>query len=124
MPAPSELNRTTYGAVVGRILANRREYLGLEQMDIAKKLGISQPSWSRIERGETALTLEALARVAMALGMTSTQILDEAESAKTGLDEMGIEVLLERPRKGEDMAIAILGGAMLAFLIAKVFSKG
>ena len=119
----ASLNQTTYSAVVGRILAMRREQLGLEQVDIARRLGVSQSTWSRLERGETAITVEMLAKVAEALDTAPGHILGEAEQAKNGLAQMGFNVLLNRPQSPGKTALVLLSGAVLGFLIAKVLAK-
>jgi len=121
---PPEVNRTTYNAVVGRLLASYRETQGLEQAELAERLHMSQPSWSRIERGETNVTMEVLAKAALALNTSPGEIVDKTEQAKQGLEKLGIEVLLERPNKTSgEVVLALLAGAALGFLIAKVLSK-
>ena len=42
---------TTYSAIVGSVVARRRRELGLGQAQFAQNLAISQPTYSRIERG-------------------------------------------------------------------------
>lgn len=117
------LNETTYPAIVGRILAAHREERQIEQSDIANQIGVSQSTWSRIERGETALTVEALARAAKVLGVSSSSVLDDADRAKEGLAQMDVKVLMDRPRSGGETALLLLSGAVLGFLIAKALAK-
>ncbi len=117
---PSE---TTYAAVVGRILAGCRETLGLEQAEVARGVGVSQSTWSRIERGESALTVDQLARATIALATTPAWILAKADEAAARLDEMGITVRSDRRSKTGARALAILSGAVLSLAVARALSK-
>ena len=117
---PSE---TTYAAVVGRILAGSREILGLEQAEVARGVGVSQSTWSRIERGESALTVDQLARATIALATTPARIMAEADEAAARLDEMGITVRSDRRSKPGVRALAVLSGAVLSLAVARALSK-
>ncbi len=117
---PSE---TTYAAVVGRILAGSRETRGLEQAEVARGVGVSQSTWSRIERGESALTVDQLARATAALATTPAQILAEADEAAANLGEMGITVRSDRNSKARARAMALLSGAVLSLAVARALSK-
>jgi transcriptional regulator with XRE-family HTH domain len=85
--------------------------------------GISQPSWSRIERGETALSIEQLAKAASLFGVSPAQILKQADDYVSALGSIDVTVEPERPDRTSSAALAIIGGAVLAFLIAKALSK-
>ena len=47
----SRVTGTTYQAIVGEVIAQRRKYLGLNQVQLAQDLGMSQSAWSRVEKG-------------------------------------------------------------------------
>jgi len=51
-----------------------REYLGLTQKDVAKKMGISQAAFSQIESGENKLRKVTLEKLAAALEVSMAQI--------------------------------------------------
>lgn len=117
------IQRTTFNAVVGRLLASHREQKGLEQIDLANALNMSQPNWSRIERGDANISLELITRASSFLGLSATELVGESEDAREGLEAMGVEVMFDKSRKGSDVAIALLTGAALGFLIAQILRK-
>lgn len=123
MSTEKMVDRTTYPAVVGQILAKRREVVGLEQTAMAARMGLSQPTWSRIEHGQSALSIEKLAKTAAILETTPGRILQEADEAAEGLRKMNVVVDTERPDQASNTALVVLGGAVLAFLIAKALAK-
>lgn len=114
---------TTYPAIVGRVLASTREVFPLEQSELAARLGINQSTWSRIERGETALTVEQLAKAATALGTTAGRILIDADNAVEGLREQGVKVHFGRPKGAAKTGMALIGLAALAFLVARAIKR-
>lgn len=54
-------------AVVGRRIKCERVYAGFRQQDLARAIGISQASLSRIERERRAPTFAEIARIAVQL---------------------------------------------------------
>ncbi len=114
---------TTYPAVVGRILAMLREQHGMEQSEIAQCVGLSQSTWSRIERGESAFTIEQLATAAAAFNTLPSRILEQSDSATAALEKMNVVVDAERPNRDGSMVLTIVGVAALGFLIARALSR-
>lgn len=57
-------------------LREAREAAGLSMSALARRAGVSQPMMSRYERGESAPSVEALARIAAALGKRPADFLD------------------------------------------------
>jgi len=51
-----------------------REYLGLSQMEVAGRMGISQAAYSRMERPEARPRRDTLAKIAEALGVEPSQL--------------------------------------------------
>ena len=117
------LNRTSYNSVVGKVLARLREQRGLEQDQLAAQLGINQSSWSRVERGDTKLTLETLASVSDVFGLRTNDIVREIDMAVEGLNNLDVEVVNSRSRKVGDAALILLTGAALGILVSKVLKK-
>lgn len=87
---------TTYPALVGNILAQLRKQRGLGQAEFAAMLGLGQSTWSRIEKGQSALTIEQLAKAADQMGMQPHDILALVDGARVELEAQGIGTLLER----------------------------
>lgn len=116
-------DQTSYPAVVGHVLFEGRKQRNMEQADVGSALGLSQSSWSRIERGDSALSVEQLAKVAKLFGEPPSQILRQADEIADALKAMNVAVMPERPDKTTNTAFAFVCGAVLAFLVAKALAK-
>jgi len=67
--------------------------------------------------------VEQLAKAAAALRTTTGRILTDADRAAKGLERQGVEVLLTRPKDTAKTALAIIGIAALALLVAQILRK-
>lgn len=54
---------------LGSILRDKRKSMGLNQADTGKKVGIDQPTLSKVERGKSSVRLDTLFRVLAALDL-------------------------------------------------------
>jgi len=103
---------TTYPAVCGAILTNLRNDIGLHQIEVAERAAIKRSTWSRIEKGESSLSIEQLFFVATALGVNASTIIDLVEAAVRELQKQGIRV--ERTDQQDTWSVAaILGMGLL-----------
>jgi len=117
----------TYPALVGSILAALRKQKDppLTQQQIAEGLGVSVSTWSRIETGETALTVEQLAIAASLLGTSPGPILGAADIKLIELSERGIATTWQREEpEGFPSSLIQLTGASLARSIGFVEPAG
>lgn len=80
---------STYPAMVGAVLAARRRELRLRQSSIASSVGLNVSTWSRIENGETALTIEQLAVAAEALGLPPSVLLRAVDTTVAANSKQG-----------------------------------
>lgn len=117
------LQRTTYGTVFGRVLLEKRRTAGKEQEDVAEAVGVSQSTYSRIERGDVSVTLDMLSRLAAFYGAAPSTLVGDADQAANALRNMGVEVLSDRSTRDGEMMLALLGGAALAALITAALAK-
>jgi len=92
----TERGNTTYPALVGNVIARLRKEMGLGQAEFAAMVGLGQSTWSRVEKGQSALTIELLARAAEALGLQPHELLAIVDGARDSLAEQGIGTLLDR----------------------------
>jgi len=92
----SDKGNTTYPALVGNVVARLRKEQGLGQAEFAATVGLGQSTWSRVEKGQSALTVEQLARTAAALGLKPHELLRIVDGASERLAEQGIGTLLDR----------------------------
>jgi transcriptional regulator with XRE-family HTH domain len=87
---------TTYPALVGNVLAQLRKEKGIGQAEFGALVGIGQSTWSRIEKGESALTIEQLAKAARQLELAPHELLAVVDGARENLQDQGIGTLLDR----------------------------
>lgn len=83
---------TTSGAVLGAVLVKLRTLQGMKQSELAEAVGAGPSTWSRIEKGETSLSIDQLRLAAKALGKTPGQILEIAEAAEQEVLKKGVKV--------------------------------
>jgi transcriptional regulator with XRE-family HTH domain len=87
---------TTYPALVGNVLAQLRKEKGIGQAEFGSLVGVGQSTWSRIEKGESALTIEQLAKAARCLEFQPHELLAVVDGARENLQGQGIGTLLDR----------------------------
>jgi len=115
---------TTYQAVVGGVLFKMRREQGIDQRLQAKAIGVTQSTWSRIERGESSLSVAQLANAAQYLGVDASTVLLKVESAVAELRERGVTIRVASTQDSKSAAgIAMIGAAALGVLIGSALSK-
>jgi transcriptional regulator with XRE-family HTH domain len=75
----------THKAIVGKIISNLRRKLQIKQSEVAKEIGINQSTLSRIENGESFLTVEQLIKFARFLKIKPGIVLTEIENTEQRL---------------------------------------
>jgi transcriptional regulator with XRE-family HTH domain len=103
---------TTYPALCGAILTNLRNDIGQTQIEIAEMAGVKRSTWSRIEKGESSLSVEQLFFAARALGVEATTIIDMIDKAVTELRAHGVRVERTDQQSNWNLA-AIVGMGLL-----------
>lgn len=106
----------TYPTLVGKVLAQRRQSLGIKQSDLAAALMMSQSAYSRLESGDSVVNLAQLHVIAPQLGMSPSEVLNSADRYATRLRQQGVDVVSEKP--GNPAAVAIGLGLLVALLLA------
>lgn len=112
-----------YNVLVGKVLQRHRELLGLNQTEFAAAAGMKQSAYSRIETGQTALTLSQLHAIAGALGVKPEEIMKEVGYAETKLRARKVDVPLEKPEDGEAVKAALLIGLGVLVLVWAATNK-
>jgi len=105
-----------YSVVVGRVLQQRRTQLGLHQNDLAAALRITQSAYSRLESGDTALSLTQLRIAAAVLQASASAILASAEQYANYLQLQGVQITDEK--KDNSAAVLIGLGLLAAAMVA------
>ena len=86
----------SYPSLVGAVLSSIRRAQGRSQAELAQALGLNVSTWSRIENGESALTVEQLALAAEFLKIEPSTILRATEEKVVELDKRGIATSVNR----------------------------
>ena len=83
---------------------------------MATALGILQPAYSRIEKGDTSITVTQLRIVARTLNMRPSYILDETDRWTQRLRAQGVTISDEKevPQAALLIGLGILAAALLA----------
>lgn len=82
----------SYHAIVGQVLAATRQQRELSQADVADAVGVTQSTWSRLERGQQILGLGQLRAASQFLGVQPYEVLEQAEVAVEHCRAEGVEV--------------------------------
>lgn len=85
---------TTASAVLGQTLATLRKAKGLNQGYIADKIGVSTSNWSRIEKGESSISVDQLRLVADILDVYPEDIIRAARVGEKEAESKGIRVVI------------------------------
>ena len=70
---------TTYQTLLGRLIAMKRRQRQMDQEELARHVGVSNSTWSRIEAGQSALSIDQLAKAAEKLGALVGELTSEAD---------------------------------------------
>lgn len=68
-----------YAKLVGQVIRLHREMNGIEQRTMAKAMGMSASGWSRVETGDTTITVAQLRKAAQVLGMEPWMLVQQAD---------------------------------------------
>ncbi|HTQ12950.1 MAG TPA: helix-turn-helix transcriptional regulator [Rhizomicrobium sp.] len=107
--------KISYSALLGRLIQHHRERIGLSQSQVAAALGIMQPAYSRIEKGDTSITVTQLRAASHALQLSPSHLLNEADRWAQQLRGRGVTVTDEKdvPKAALLVGLAILAAALL-----------
>lgn len=105
-----------YATVVGRVVQQYREMKGMKQADLAEVLGITQSAYSRIEKGQTPMTITQLGQVAGHLGLAPGDILQKVDRLTAQLSAQGVEVINQKEPEISAAAVLVALGILIALL--------
>jgi transcriptional regulator with XRE-family HTH domain len=86
---------STVGSQLGQRIRDRRKTLSFTQEELAKKAGIGAPYLSMIERGKRTPHVETLAQIAVALGITLSQLFIDADASDVRVEDLPLIAYLE-----------------------------
>lgn len=122
-------SETTYQAVLGRLIVQKRQEKQIDQSEMARHVGVSRSTWSRIEAGTSALTMDQLAKAAGKLDLSLGELMLQADDVVRELRRQDVDVLASRDQastvkwgKAKAATVAFLGGTVLGGIIAGIMS--
>lgn len=107
-PEVKPTDRIYQAALVGAVVAFHRRRVGLQQIELARFVGINQSAWSKLERGAVGLSLEYLTLIAPRFGRTPAGFLEDVERVRAALERQGVVVDLYRREGGTLPAQALV----------------
>ena len=93
---------TTYQTVLGAVITSFRSSASnepIKQADIAAAIGVTVSTWSRIERGESSISLDQLILATKFLNIKLSVLFEEVENITTQLLENGVKVTVDKNTK-------------------------
>jgi len=120
--------KTSFSALVGWAIANKRAEFGYEQKHVADLLGVSPPTYSRLESGASSVTVDQLYRVARIFDTSASHFLEDAERYAQILEESGkVDLVSKREQasdgQGASGAGKLLVGAALGALLFNMLNS-
>ncbi len=103
----------TYPALVGKILAQKREECAIKQAEMATALGMSQSAYSRLESGDSVMNISQLRKICAQLGLRPSDALRSADEYAEKLNLQHVDVVAEKPN---NPAAVVIGLGLLAAL--------
>jgi transcriptional regulator with XRE-family HTH domain len=112
-----DIKVTTYPALVGKVLAIQRESLEIDQVDFANQMGLTQSSWSRIERGVATINSEQLNKASLLLETSAGSLLNQADQLKEAFEMNGGKVIEKKEAEALSPGMKLVGAAAIAALL-------
>ena len=122
-------DKTSFSAVLGVVLANLRKSKRIEQGEMAARMGLSQPSYSRLESGKSAFSVDQMYQASNALGVRFEELNTRLIHNIRELEANGIQIV--QPARGNTVKAQnqandvgqIVAGAALGALLFSLLSK-
>lgn len=108
----------TTAELLGKNITERRKKLGFSQKYLSVKLGISQESMARIERGIIAPKVSRLEDIARTLNCTIPALFEKCPSTPDSRDRAAMleEMLRPLPDDAQEALLALISSASRIFL--------
>ena len=116
---------TTYHAILGQTLKELRKSKGMDQSEIAQRMGLNRSSWSRIENGSTIVNIQQLQKIGIIFGMEANEILLKVDAIANSMKDKGYIVHYDsikevREKSSGSQGLALIGGAVLGLLVGSI----
>ncbi|HKT72546.1 MAG TPA: helix-turn-helix transcriptional regulator [Steroidobacteraceae bacterium] len=108
--------KIAYGALLGRVIEHHRTLRRVHQEQMASTLRVTQSAYSKLEKGQSSITVVQLNAVAARLKVPSATLLQDTERYAVRLRQQGVEITDEKQDSSAAGLLVALG--LLAALIA------
>ena len=124
--------KATYSAVLGFVLSNLRKERGIEQGDMASRMGLTQASYSRLEGGKSAFSIDQMYQAAEALELSALRVIEELDKYSSHLESDGVHVEPQvrsnttkatQTKENSNEVVSFVAGAALGALVLGILSK-
>jgi transcriptional regulator with XRE-family HTH domain len=105
----------TYGAVLGQVIAKRRQLDGMHQKALAEGIGLTQSAYSKLEAGQSTMSVVHLRQIARQLKCTPHGLIEEADQLALQLEQQGVTLSDEKATNTGEL---LIGLGILAAIIA------
>jgi len=127
MNEPGLKPAATFSMLVAQIIAQNCREKGVSMADFYSKTGISQPSWSRLARGQTRFDIEDLNTIEQTLDIKMDHVLAGAKRLKDKAKKEGIKIIQPYTTQNKDdlakLGVNIVAVAVLSFLAVQILKK-
>jgi transcriptional regulator with XRE-family HTH domain len=117
--------KNSFSAFLGFVLSNLRKSRNIEQGEMAKRMGLSQPSYSRLEGGKSAFSVDQMYQAAGAIGIDFEELNTRLIHNIRELQANGIRVVqpvrgntIKAQNQNNDVGQIVAGAALGALLFS------
>ncbi|MGN7503703.1 MAG: helix-turn-helix domain-containing protein [Alphaproteobacteria bacterium] len=111
---------TSYAMILGQMIRQLREEKSLDQADLAKHLGVSVMTISRIECGDTVLDVPQMEKVASFFDMDATDFFDKSLKIKRTAERKNYTVFQNKKEINKNSNVALLSVAAIVGIVAGI----
>lgn len=111
---------TSYATILGQIIRRLREQKDADQADLAKHLGVSVMTISRIESGDSVLDVPQMEKVAEFFKMDPVKFFAHTLEAKEKIEKENYKVFQNKKEINKHPEMAILSVAAVVGLVAAI----
>ncbi len=114
---------------MGKIIASLRERKALSQAALAQEVGLTQPTLSRVERGQAQIDLFTFSRIAAVFGMSGSELMGRVELtlARTQQAAQGVAPVQQPDQPWWQSALSAGGlsglGGLVAFAVGAALEE-
>ncbi len=119
MSTPTPPNpEVPYASLLGQVIRQQRQAKQIPPSDFAKRLQLTQPSYSRIETGDTTMNVWQLRTCAEVLDVSVASIMEKVEQLDKELRSQNVKIV--EAKKTVSPAALLIGAGLLIALLSRI----